>query len=394
MKGIVRVKKTTDFVVMDKTALQDERLSWKAKGLIAYLLSKPDDWSVYVAHLLKQSPDGRDAVYSGLKELEQAGYLVRTRRHDAQGRFRGVEYLIYERPVTPSDPSHSPCPENPDTDETRATAANSPRPENPDMVPYPEKPYTENPDTATKYRSQSFTKNDFKAAAVAVRTRAREQDGVQSPDAPVQMARKAVSLKDNPPAISGAPGHTAAATGTSATQVAGGSQCSVAAPDTSLPSSDSGADDQDAQAGPASLPSVASAGLGSPLTAIEQAFCDLTGRKQATTRDLQDMQEALTLTGGDVELIVQTMVGRNEAFRPGYPSERIQSFAYFLPAIVEAVSRRSHYARSCTTKYGVRSGIRHRRQSYNDVLDRPSNSGPGTSRILHRRQSYDDLIIR
>ena len=47
LNEVIRVKKRpSNFVMMDKTFLEDDRLSYKAKGLLAYLLSKPDDWKV------------------------------------------------------------------------------------------------------------------------------------------------------------------------------------------------------------------------------------------------------------------------------------------------------------------------------------------------------------
>ncbi|NKQ22767.1 helix-turn-helix domain-containing protein, partial [Brevibacillus laterosporus] len=79
-KTMVRIiKRENPFVQIDKTPINDDRLSWKAKGLLVYLLSKPDDWTIMIIDLIKHAKDGRDSVYSGLKELEHAGYLSRVR---------------------------------------------------------------------------------------------------------------------------------------------------------------------------------------------------------------------------------------------------------------------------------------------------------------------------
>jgi uncharacterized phage protein (TIGR02220 family) len=75
--GIIRVKKETNYVVMNKTALQDNRLSWKAKGIMAYLLSMPDDWTFYTEELVKHSTDGEASFRSGFKELKKYGYVKR-----------------------------------------------------------------------------------------------------------------------------------------------------------------------------------------------------------------------------------------------------------------------------------------------------------------------------
>ncbi|TQR33989.1 conserved phage C-terminal domain-containing protein [Brevibacillus brevis] len=75
--SIFRVRKNDNFVVMDKTALHDDRLSWKAKGIIAYMLSLPDDWTFFVEELATHASDGEDSLRTGLKELKRLGYLHR-----------------------------------------------------------------------------------------------------------------------------------------------------------------------------------------------------------------------------------------------------------------------------------------------------------------------------
>ncbi|WP_212930109.1 DNA-binding protein [Shouchella clausii] len=95
--GIYRVSKSNNYVVMDKTALHDERLSWKAKGLHAYMLSMPDDWRFYREELSNHAKDGVDAVKSALKELSDKGYLKRVRRNDENGKLYW-ETVVYEVP--------------------------------------------------------------------------------------------------------------------------------------------------------------------------------------------------------------------------------------------------------------------------------------------------------
>ncbi|MCP3940161.1 MAG: hypothetical protein GY710_01595 [Desulfobacteraceae bacterium] len=75
--------------------LNDDRLSWKAKGLLIYLLSKPDDWQVYIKNLVKQSKDGMDSTYAGIKELIKAGYIIKTDIKDEKGIFRGGRVYCY-----------------------------------------------------------------------------------------------------------------------------------------------------------------------------------------------------------------------------------------------------------------------------------------------------------
>lgn len=117
--SIIRVnKRENPFVMIDKTMLSDERLTWKAKGILAYLLSKPNDWTVRVADIVKRSKDGRDAVYNGIKELEKYGYIKREQIRE-KGNFKGTQYVVFERPQeseTLDIKPFSPHPENPNTE--------------------------------------------------------------------------------------------------------------------------------------------------------------------------------------------------------------------------------------------------------------------------------------
>ena len=104
--SIIRVQKDKNnpYVMLNKGFLNDERLSFKAKGILAYLLSKPDNWKVRVGDLVKHSPDGRTAVYSGLSELKEYGYLERFAVR-VDGKIHHWESIIYEVPTIPEKPS-------------------------------------------------------------------------------------------------------------------------------------------------------------------------------------------------------------------------------------------------------------------------------------------------
>jgi len=96
--SIFRIKKEKNFVVIDKCLINDFSISWKAKGILVYLLSKPNDWILIVNDIIKHSTDGRDGVYSGLKELETAGYIKRSLEKNENNRYIGYIYLVYEKP--------------------------------------------------------------------------------------------------------------------------------------------------------------------------------------------------------------------------------------------------------------------------------------------------------
>ncbi len=78
---ILRVVKNKEhpYVMLNMAALNDPRLSWKAKGLHSYLMTKPDDWKVYLSELIKHSTDKRVSTGEGIKELERYGYIVKQR---------------------------------------------------------------------------------------------------------------------------------------------------------------------------------------------------------------------------------------------------------------------------------------------------------------------------
>ncbi|MFA1821194.1 replication protein [Virgibacillus oceani] len=99
MSNIIRVKKNNNFVVMNKTALNDRSLSWKAKGVMAFMLSKPDDWTFYLDELATNATDGKASFRSGFNELKDRGYVQRIKKRDENGKFEW-ETIVYEVPHT------------------------------------------------------------------------------------------------------------------------------------------------------------------------------------------------------------------------------------------------------------------------------------------------------
>lgn len=93
-----------DFTVLTNAVLRDERLSYKARGLLACLLSQPPGYSVNALRLAEASPDGRVAVQSGLRELEACGYLRRDRQRRPDGTFQAIS-VVYEAPQDVDQPA-------------------------------------------------------------------------------------------------------------------------------------------------------------------------------------------------------------------------------------------------------------------------------------------------
>lgn len=112
--AVIRVNKTADYTVISNTHFKEKEMSLKAKGLLSLMLSLPDDWNYSIAGLVTLSKDGRESVISALNELEQFGYLRRTKALDEKKRFAGYDYDIYEKPQT-----EKPFTENPNTGNTK-----------------------------------------------------------------------------------------------------------------------------------------------------------------------------------------------------------------------------------------------------------------------------------
>ena len=74
---IIRKDKKDNFTTIDNAYLQNKKLSFKAKGIMTYILSLPDDWVIYIDQLIKTSKDGEGSFRSGLDELIKAGYIKR-----------------------------------------------------------------------------------------------------------------------------------------------------------------------------------------------------------------------------------------------------------------------------------------------------------------------------
>lgn len=89
------------YTVIDNAVIEDTKLSWKAKGLFTYLWSRPDNWNFYVSEVAKHAKGSRDQVMTGLEELETAGYLLRSRKRDKNGRLTSEnEWLLSQEPNT------------------------------------------------------------------------------------------------------------------------------------------------------------------------------------------------------------------------------------------------------------------------------------------------------
>ena len=97
--AVFRVERIKDYTVMSNHHLRNKNLSLKAKGLLSQMLSLPDDWDYTLKGLAAINKESVDAIRTAIWELEDAGYVVRTRVRDER------DYYVYEYPQTPSSGS-------------------------------------------------------------------------------------------------------------------------------------------------------------------------------------------------------------------------------------------------------------------------------------------------
>ncbi len=94
-----RVQKTQDFTVMSNHHLKNPQLSLKAKGLLSFILSLPNDWDLSVRGLQKFTKEGYESLANTLRELVKFGYIVRKQIQNEKGQFTGYCYEVHELPV-------------------------------------------------------------------------------------------------------------------------------------------------------------------------------------------------------------------------------------------------------------------------------------------------------
>ena len=85
------INKKENFTSIHNKLINNSRISLKAKGIMLYMLSKPENWKYNPKEIAKNSKDGLDSVYSGIKELIEAGYISRVRHSDGT-----VDYFVFE----------------------------------------------------------------------------------------------------------------------------------------------------------------------------------------------------------------------------------------------------------------------------------------------------------
>jgi len=98
--AVFKVEKTKNFTIMSNHHLQNKNLSLKAKGLLSYMLSLPNDWDYSLAGLVANSKESKTSIRNTLNELKENHYLSITKLYPNQTESKKIEYVynIYEEP--------------------------------------------------------------------------------------------------------------------------------------------------------------------------------------------------------------------------------------------------------------------------------------------------------
>jgi hypothetical protein len=122
--SVVRIARRDRWAAIANSTLEDERLSFRARGILAWLLAKPDGWSVNSTTIAEHGTEGREAVRTALRELEEFGYMVREKVRCDIGQIVTVT-TVYETP--PGTGFRAPV--------DRAPVSRAPRSKNPEQEP-------------------------------------------------------------------------------------------------------------------------------------------------------------------------------------------------------------------------------------------------------------------
>jgi hypothetical protein len=156
-----------NFTQISNEVLLDERLSFKARGILALLLSRPKNWKIYIDEIIERSDlDGKHSVRTGFKELKTFGYLELVKVWNDAGKFEGTIYklCLNRQPDFPKTPNSLKTPKTPKTLEI-PTQKNLPLPKDfptIEAIDLPKISTTENPSVENSDRPKTVTPSNTK----------------------------------------------------------------------------------------------------------------------------------------------------------------------------------------------------------------------------------------
>lgn len=90
-----------NFTIVRNAVARDQRLSYRARGVLLAILSRPDNWNTTSENLAREATEGRDAIRTALRELEANGYIERNRLRKQDGTYVW-EAVVYDVPQKPA----------------------------------------------------------------------------------------------------------------------------------------------------------------------------------------------------------------------------------------------------------------------------------------------------
>lgn len=93
---IITRSRTENYAIIPNSVTEDNRLSFEARGVLCYLLAKPNNWQIQITDLQKQGGFGRDKAYKILKELRSVGYLSLEVTRNEKAQITSQDYVIYD----------------------------------------------------------------------------------------------------------------------------------------------------------------------------------------------------------------------------------------------------------------------------------------------------------
>ena len=201
---VFRVEKKSNYTIISNLHLQDKALSLKAKGMLTLMLSLPEDWDMTLKGLVALSNDGIDSVRSTIKELEEHGYLSRSRGRNARGQMLCTEYTIHEKSTLTENTENNA--ENnqvgkSDVDVSRDQVGKSDVDISRDQVGFPEigKPIYGNSDTIKdlKNKKTEYTKDSYPSSYQSKVTDEDAMDEHKAQQLLSERRRYEETIKDN-----------------------------------------------------------------------------------------------------------------------------------------------------------------------------------------------------
>lgn len=115
--NIVKREKNKNYTTISNVFLRDKNLSIKAKGLLAVVMSLPEDWEFTINGICSVLKEGRTAIYSAIQELKDCGYCNVDICRDEKGLITGNDYTFREYPKKESQCLEEPHSEKPNADD-------------------------------------------------------------------------------------------------------------------------------------------------------------------------------------------------------------------------------------------------------------------------------------